>query len=155
LIFGLSEKGKQLFHFIAKGIELGKSATQILKELRELGLGYRMQDFYNDVRIIKGEMLKWDTMKFVPRENIISESLYTPSERAKAPFVTKVLVQYKNLETGEVKEKVISILHDHPMKREEIEEIAKDIISRHIPEYEKWNRWRFTKSMPLSGFRRI
>jgi len=155
MIFGLSKKGQELFHFLIKGLQEGKSGLQILKELRELGLGYRTQDFYNDLRIVKGEILKWETMKFVKRDAVISESLYTPSERAKTPFVTKVRVEIENVLTGERKEIYVSVTHDTPLKRRDIEEMAKYMISVNIPEYEKWDVWRYRVVTPVAGFRKV
>jgi hypothetical protein len=151
----LSQKGKQLYHFILSGIQQGKSGAEILRALRELGMGYRTQDFYNDLRIIKGETLKWETMKNVRRDAVISPDLYTPSSVAKRNYVTKFLVEVENMYTHEKHQVYVSVLHDAPMKRIELEEIAKDIVSQHVFEYEKYEYWRFSKVMPVQGFRRV
>jgi len=153
VIQGLSEKGKQLYHFILSGIQKGLSGAEILRQLRELGEGYRIQDFYNDLRIIKGETLKWDTMKYVRRDRVITEDLYTPAVKTKAPFITRFYVELYNPITGEVSPVYVSVAHTSPMRREDLEDIALQYITPKVGEYEEWSKYEVRKIYPVGGFR--
>lgn len=155
-IYGLSEGGKRAYHFLIQGIRQGLSGAEILRTLRQHGLGYRIQDFYNDLRILTGEARKWDTMKFVPRDKVITEKLYTPATyMAKGNFITRFEVEVLDEETGEIKILYTSVIHDTPMTRRELEEIAKETIEVRLVKYEGMMKPKVLKIMPVGGYRRV
>jgi hypothetical protein len=152
----LSEKGRQLYSFILKGLQEGKSGAEILRELRELGEGYRIQDFYNDLRIIKGEMPRWDTLKYVRRDRVISEDLYSPADlKIDRRFLTRIYIEIENPLTGERKSVVVGIGHDTPMRRKDLEDLALDKVIPHIEEYEQWSAYKVRKIYPIQGLRKF
>ncbi len=146
--WGLSEKGRQLWGFLERMFREGYSATEALETLREHGLGYRMTDFYKDWRIISGAVEKADRMKYVRRDYVISERLYTPGEsRTGKRFVTTMKVKALDLITGETQDVYVKIGHDVPMIRADLEEMAKDITRRYnqLP----------LEAMPVGGIRNV
>lgn len=154
-ILGLSRAGQRVYQFLLRGIKEGLPGTKIMEELRKHGLGYRLQDFYNDLRILRGEIKKWDTMKFVARNKVISEKLYTPVETPlKYKFTTVMRVEYINLDTGEKEEMYIGINHDNPMRREDLEEMALRIAQEQLEEYTGVTRGKILRAIPERGFRR-
>jgi hypothetical protein len=152
----LSEAGRRLYQFLLKGLNEGKSGAQILRELRELGEGYRIQDFYNDLRILKGETERWDTMKHVRRDRTISEDLYTPL-RFSGPglFMTRFRVMIRDMQTGERIELYTSIFHGAPMLRGELEELVTEKINYMIEHYPSAFNWAIENITPVQGFRKV
>lgn len=154
-LWGLSEKGRQVWQYLVKGIREGKSGAEIMRELRELGLGYRLQDFYNDLRIIRGEELRWDTLKYVRRDRVISEDLYSLGNiRKDVRFLTTFEIEIEDLETRQRKTVYVTVGHDIPMRREDLEEIALSPVLENVSEYEGWVNFRVTKVTPVKGLRR-
>jgi hypothetical protein len=138
-----------------RGIREGKSGVEIMKELRELGLGYRLTDFYNDLRIIKGEGMKWDTLKYVRRDRVISEDLYSLGNiRKDVRFLTTFEVEIEDLVTRQRKTVYVTVGHDIPLRRADLEEIALAPITENIPEYEGWTSYTIRRVVPVKGLRR-
>lgn len=137
MIEGLSEKGAKVFNFLIKGVREGLSGRQVLEALRSQGLGYRMSDFYRDFRLVKAAEGKWDTMKWTPHDRFIPEEYY---KKAKAPlranYMTTVKIRALDKETGEVKDRFVSIFHDRPKTREELEEEAINLMQSESEELE-------------------
>ncbi len=155
-IYGLSEAGKKVYHFLISGIRQGLPGTKILDELRKHGLGYRIQDFYNDLRILKGEILRHDTMKYVPKDRIISEKLYTPAVyTAKGNFITRFYIELRNIMTGETYIEYTSVVHDTPMRRMDLEKLAEETIKIKYTDYLGITEVEITKIMPVGGYRKI
>lgn len=155
-ITGLSRAGQRVYHFLIEGLKQGLSGTEIMKILREHGLGYRLTDFYNDLRILRGEMMRWDTMKYVPREKVITERLYTPTTTPlPSRFSTVMRVEYINLETGEEGETYITLHHDTPLKRLELEEMAAKAVLEESEEYTGYTHIKVRKVVPERGFIRV
>lgn len=155
-ISGLSEAGKKAYHFILRGLTEGLSGTEIMKILREHGLGYRLSDFYNDLRILKGESIKWDSMKFVPRDKVISDRLYTPTELVSLnKYVTICEVEYIDTLTGEKKKSYVAVGHDAPLRRRDIEELAEETINYSPLQYLETEVYKIINVKPVRGFKRI
>lgn len=153
---GLSEKGRQVWHVLYRGVKEGLSGTEIMRILREQGLGYRLADFYNDLRLIKGETLKHETMKYVRRDYIISERLYTPSPHTgKFKFITNYRIDYIDLITGEKGTMYTSIGHDAPMRRKDLDELALQTAGIRLPGYEGIQLYEITRVIPVGGYKRI
>lgn len=148
--------GQKVYQFLVKGIQEGLSGTEIMKILREKGLGYRLQDFYNDLRILKGEIQKWDTMRFVPKEKIISERLYTPTTSPlPTKFSTIFRIDYYDPETGKKNSSYITIHHDTPMRRQDLEEMAMKTFLEGVEDYTGQTSVQILKIVPERGFKRI
>lgn len=152
----LSRAGQRVYHFLLKGIQEGLSGTEIMKMLRERGLGYRLTDFYSDLRILKGEMGKWDTMKFVPKDKVISERLYTPVMTTyPTKFTTVFRIEYIEKTTGQKGERFIAVNHDAPMKRRELEEVAVSTFYEDLEGYGVFGDIEVTRVVPERGFMRL
>ena len=152
----LSAHGRKVYQFILSGIQRGLSGAQILRELRELGEGYRIQDFYNDLRIIKGEAARWDTMKYVRRDRVISADLYTPTTTPLPHnFITRFRVDYVDLQTNELKTLYTSVGHDIPMRRADLEDMIMMKLDEVMNVYENVMNYRIVRVMPVSGWRRV
>lgn len=155
-IHGLSKAGQRVYHFLIEGLKRGLSGTEIMEILREHGLGYRLTDFYNDLRILRGEMKRWDTMKHVPRDKVITERLYTPTTTPlPAKFSTVLRVEYQDVETGEIGETYVTVHHDAPMRRRDLEELAISTVLSDVEEYTGCTRIRIRKVIPERGFVRL
>lgn len=75
----LSAGGRRFHNFIVRGIREGLSGAEILRLIRkEFGVAYRIQDFYADLRILKGAMQRWDTIKYVRNDRMPSERTFFP-----------------------------------------------------------------------------
>ncbi|MEM1726592.1 MAG: hypothetical protein QXH85_05690 [Candidatus Bathyarchaeia archaeon] len=153
---GISEAGKRVFNYLIKGIQEGLSGTEIMRVLREHGLGYRLSDFYNDLRILKGETLKWDTMKYVPRDKMISERLYTPTLRGgERKFLTVFEATVYDPSTGERFTTYVSVGHDTPMRRIELEEEARELLETKPELYQMEYGYVVEKLIPIRGYVRV
>jgi len=151
----LSAQGRRVYQFLLKGIQEGKTGAQILRELRELGLGYRLTDFYNDLRILKGESMRWDTLKYVRRDRVISEDLYSPGNiRKDVRFLTTFEIEIEDVMTRAKSRVYVTVGHDVPMRRGELEEMALKTVESQIIHYEGWSIYRITRCVPVKGLRR-
>lgn len=155
MIRGLSEKGRELYGYLVSFAEKGYSANKALEALRELGLGYRRQDFLNDYRIIRGAAEQWEKMKYVPRHAVISDRLYTPGHTnypEKYMTTVRVVIDFGD---GVWREKYVTIRHDTLLSRREIEERA---LEKFIQEAESYQQapeyWRVRDIMPVRGIKR-
>lgn len=152
----LSPGGRRAFAFILKGIREGLSGAEILRQLRAHGLGYRTSDFYNDLRIIQGAEKAWDTMKHVPKDKIITERLYMYNPEIRANnFITRFQVEYIDPVTGEKMTDYVSVAHESPMRRIDLEEEAKEAIQCKYGDYEVCVPLQITRIIPVGGFRRV
>lgn len=155
-ISGLSDLGRELYHYLVRGIYEGKSGTEILSGLRELGRGYRLTDFYSDLRILKGETLKWDTMKYVREEYTISDRLYTPAVyTAKYPYITRFEVTLQDPETGELYTAHTSVGHEVTMRRADLEALAEENIAKRQELYHELEGFEIIHIKPVGGFKRV
>jgi len=153
---GISEAGKRVINYLLKGIQEGLSGTEIMRILREHGLGYRLSDFYNDLRILKGETMKWETMKYVPKEKVISERLYTPTLKAgERKFLTVFEAIVYDPLTGERFTTYVSVGHDAPMKRAELEEEARELLEAKPKLYQMEYGYVVERLMPVRGYVRV
>jgi len=129
MIEGLSPQGIRAFSFLQKGISEGLSGRAILSELKEAGLSYRWSTFYRDLRLIRASEKDWSTLKYNPHNRVLPEESY---KTAKAPLETNFQTTFKvrgvNSETGEIEDHFITIGHDTPMLRGELEEEVLELI---------------------------
>jgi len=119
---GLTARGKALSGFIRSAIERGLGANETLELLQKQGLGYRRTDFLSDFRILKGAAEKGGLMKYVPYDKVMSPDLY-PQGSIYEPYnmLTTVRVEGYDAKTGKFKEFYVTLGHDQPVTRREIE----------------------------------
>lgn len=89
---GLTEKGRKVWMFLERGIREGKTFNQIIREMRELGLGYRRKDMLHDLRTISKALGKFDWLQRMPPHRIIDEEVVV---RASKPTVKRFLVTFE------------------------------------------------------------
>lgn len=155
-ISGLSKMGQKVYQFILRGLSEGKSGIEIMKTLREQGLGYRLSDFYNDLRLLKGETVKWDTMRYVPREKVVTERLYTPTEKPiPTNFLTIMRIDYIDLMTMKKNYVYVSVHHEAPMKRIDLENEALLTIYERSVDYGILFDYKIINIVPERGFKRV
>jgi len=114
----------------------GLSANEALRRLREMGLGYRRQDFLNDYRTYTGREKAKDVAKYIRKDRYPTEAVMFPDVRnLKNKYQSLIHYAYQDLRTGEVKTKSFYIGHDRPLTVGTIEEIAGRLISEKADEY--------------------
>ena len=100
--------------FIQRGIRRGMRNTEIVNALRENGLSYRRQTMFQDVNGWREALAPWDDITQIGMESVIPEEWYIESNRhLEANYETVVKVRTQNVDTGEIAEKYMTILHTH------------------------------------------
>lgn len=119
---GLSAKGKALSGFIRSAIERGLGANETLDLLRRQGQGYRRTDFLSDFRILSGAAERGGLMKYVPLDKVMSPDLY-PQGDIYEPYkmLTTTRIEGYDALTSRRKEFYVTIGHDQPVTRREVE----------------------------------
>lgn len=116
-----------IFELIEKGIDAGLTANQMLAHLKELGLGYRRQDFLADYRRIAGKRKRPDSEKYVPIKYRKSKIIKTPRWQS-TKYYSYVEARLVVPDTGVVSKQIIIVAHDKRMNEEEILENAERIL---------------------------
>lgn len=106
---------------LRQAIELGYSGARTLRILREMGLGYRTQNFYADWRKLLGvkrfeqpiAQLKEDTL--IP-EAYTQESPWDLSDN----YLYVIRAKYSNLDTGEEEDAFWGLLESERRTKEEV-----------------------------------
>lgn len=89
----LSQKGREVAHFLMWAANEGLSGAEVLEILRMHGLGYRTQDFYNDWRIITSISRKVPALRSVRWDRRVSFEAHEPAEfRFRECYVYTVFV---------------------------------------------------------------
>lgn len=137
MLEGLSERGRQVFNFLLKGAKEGLSGADVLRTLRQHGLGYNKQIFYRDYRIVKVAQGRWDSMKWTPHNRIIPEEYYkTAKSPLRGNYMTTVKIRALDTETSEIVDRYVTIFHDRLKTREEIESEAIELLQTESKELE-------------------
>lgn len=114
----------------------GLSANEALRRLREMGLGYRRQDFLNDYRTYTGREKAKDVAKYIRKDRYPTEAVMFPDVRnLKNKYQSLIVYEYQDLTTGEIKTKNFYIGHDRPLMVGTIEEIAGKLITDNLDTY--------------------
>jgi len=101
--------------FILKGLMQGLSGRQILSSLRETGLGYRIQEFYRDLRYWRDAFEKSQRMRYTPRTARISEDRYVETwSRQRGGYQTVFRIDVFDRTMGQEKSFHITVVHEHP-----------------------------------------
>lgn len=114
----------------------GLSANEALRRLREMGLGYRRQDFLNDYRTYTGKEKAKDVAKYIRKDRYPTEAVMTPDVRnLKNKYQSLIVYEYQDLRTGEIKTKNFYIGHDSTLMVGTIEQIAGNLITDNLDTY--------------------
>ena len=114
----------------------GLSANEALRRLREMGLGYRRQDFLNDYRTYTGKEKAKDVAKYIRKDRYPTEAVMTPDVRnLKNKYQSLIVYEYQDLRTGEIKTKNFYIGHDRHLMVGTIEQIAGELITDNLDTY--------------------
>ena len=144
----ISEVGKSVYGFVLSAARRGLSARQTLFSLREQGLGYRTQVFYRDFRNIKRA---WDfsqRMRNIPRMNLIPDDRYLDGySLTENKYLTNMRVKVRDITTGEERNVYVTVGHDTPKKRYELEDIARDQVEK--------SPFAFISATPMYGIRNL
>lgn len=135
MLQGLSSNGQTEFGYILRGIRKGLSGTQILGILQDSNRGYRVSTFFEDFRSITKSYQKWDRMKFVRRDFVISEKHYSYVQvRMDNRYQTTIRVRGYNMHTGEQVERNVTIGHDTVQVRQVLEDLAAELVQDTSPD---------------------
>jgi hypothetical protein len=100
--------------FIISGIMKGLSGNQILKALREQGLGYRTSEFYRDYQYWRQAYEKSIRMRYTRRDSVISEDRYIETySRVRGGYQTVFRVDVFDRSTLERKSFYVTVIHEH------------------------------------------
>ncbi len=114
----------------------GLSGNEALRRLREMGLGYRRQDFLNDYRTYTGREKAKDVAKYIRKDRYPTEAVMFPDVRnLKNKYQSLIVYEYQDLRTCEIKTKNFYIGHDRPLMVGTIEQIAGELITDNLDTY--------------------
>lgn len=141
-------RGKAQFIMVNRIREGLSNATQVLRELRDMGLGFRTQTFYQDWNYFDAQFGKEGHAKFL-------NAFSTPGERSivNTPWATNRLYSYRvrlliqDSNTGEEREEWVSIEYDEKLTRSEAEEMARDIYEGSQGDERRAGRGRYAGSL--------
>lgn len=87
--------------FIRRGVEEGQTGASILSQLREVGMGYRTQNFYEDFRQWQG-VKKYETqITGLDPDRLIPEGWTQPSPyKLTSEYLYQMRATYTDIETG-------------------------------------------------------
>ena len=107
---------------------MGLSGRQLLLMLREKGLGYRTQTFYNDYRIVRESVKKWENMKYIRKDRLIPEHWYsetlTPLE---TNYQTTFEIEAFDIRLNTRVTRYVTVGHDTIMRRADLERLASSV----------------------------
>jgi hypothetical protein len=133
----LSEQGRSVAQYIARGVEENYSATKIIDIIREQGLGYRESEMRNDIRVMQGAAGAWKGMRYAPRDYVIRPEWYKPAyTKIEENYMTVIECDVYNNRTGETYTKHVAIKSDILKTRRELEEEAEKRVVISDPDQE-------------------
>lgn len=110
-------------NFIPGLLSQGLSGAQTLRTLREFGIGYREQDFYNDWREFTGREQKKDTYKYLrPEYKPSLQNIQVTHENLSTEYEYFFTVKGRDKLTGETVTKDWRLGTDELITRAEAEE---------------------------------
>lgn len=162
LLAKLSSQGRRVYHILLAMAERGYSGRRALEELRRLGLGYRMTEFYRDWAAITGHAQRADRVKHVPKNKRISLDLHTPStwlRPGEYAYTVKVDVvcRPKPFSTKPCAiglKPYITVISNYRMTPDEIAEAAERMISAYNPDPDYCD-CRVLNAFPVSAYRGV
>jgi len=126
---GLSARGRGLQAFLKSAVEAGMGANETLKVFQDAGVGYKRSTFLSDFRVVSGAEEIAERMKYVGRESVVSEDLYSPGfSRTKYKYLTRIKATVYDTIADEERSVTVTVGHDTVLRRLDIEEAASDII---------------------------
>lgn len=141
--------------FLLRGIREGLSGMEIMRALREQGLGYRLTEFYHDLRLLKGASERWDRVKYVPKDKIPSEELYVPSTlKVPSKYLTFFECEMRNRVTGEKVTKYFGVQHDVRYPVSVLEDMLHEFTEEWVRESPQYEEWDIVSAKPFKTLRR-
>lgn len=133
-------------------LEVGKTASAFLREMRTAGLGYRRTTFLDDWRSVGNIEKKEGLIQFVRKDYQPSPALYAEvTWDLSREFMYKISV-HTRLAPGEPLEKrFVNIVNDKPMTPGEIETRVREMWGAWYPE----RREILEEVIPETAFRRV
>jgi len=99
--------------FIYSGLRRGMKHTQIVKALKEAGLGYHTQNMFADVKGWEAAINTWKDVNERYAKEVIPSAIYVESDRKlESNFETVVKVNYVENTTGMQKERYVTVKHE-------------------------------------------
>lgn len=98
----LSPKGQRVWMFYERGLREGLSFNEIIRIVREAGLGYRRTEMLADLRKMAAYLGRWDWLQRRPRHLQIPEEAFAPTRTpTPQPYMVTVEGEVFNPYTGE------------------------------------------------------
>jgi len=114
--------------FIQESINLKRSANEALRRLHELGFGMRRSEFLKWFRDIANLERSKDAFLSTALDKVFTSKHYTVNENRVAGFRSIFRVQLMRSDNVSA-EKIITISHDKPLRKRELLERIKNVVS--------------------------
>ena len=130
-VVGVSANFRTAFQYIKGWLAEGLSANETLERLKEQGLGYRRQNFLQDVKTYRESLADWEGMKYTTQDNAFGQDRFIEADRYQARRYG-VVYKYDTLDpySGEMLTKHMTVYSDERLSRgeweEEVSEVARE-----------------------------
>ena len=104
-----------------------KDIMTIVQELSDVPL--RTQDIGRTINVIESQLQDWNNMKFTRRDSVLRSGYSLTKDPGKKRFSTVIQSKVEHTVTGETFDSFITITHDDPLTRGELEGAANDMIT--------------------------
>jgi len=145
LPLGLTAAGRFVYHFYYSGFRRGMTATDIIREIRKAGYGYRATEMLADARIARRAVIGDTILEALPLKPKIRDEYYVPVDRTVVAnrYASRGYFRYRDRITGEEFEDHLVLGHDAPLSPAEIRDI----------EFKRIQEWREYRDLELIEFR--
>jgi len=146
--------------YIMGAVKKGLKSTDIIDQLRELGLTYHRQNMFQDINWWRNSISQWENMRYVTMESVIPDRFYLPSTSIeKGIYQTVMDVQIDNPATGAMKRLTITVVHSHEENGEEVYDneqllsrsAINNALDKMLERYELQG-YQITRSIPIAGY---
>ena len=103
-----------------------KDIISIVQELSTVPL--RSQDIGRTISVIDTQLQGWNRMKFTRRDSVLRKGYSLVKDPGKTRFSTVIQSKVTHETTGETFDSFVTITHDEPLTRGELENAVKDKI---------------------------
>lgn len=112
--------------FVLKGVSDGLSGGAILRGLRAEGMGMRTQDFYRMVATARAWVETSPTVAALGAEGMASSVAVARESRLSGRFMAVNFLTVRDLETGYLEPRWVTVTSGEDLTRDEIERLAVD-----------------------------
>ncbi len=123
-----------------------RDITSIVQELAERPL--RSQEIGRTISVIDRQSQSWDRMRFTRRDSVIREGYGLVKDPGKTRYSTVIRSKVTHETTGETFDSFVTITHDEPLTRGELEDAVKD----KIDDFGERPYLTVSEQMPVMGF---